>query len=692
MRKVISSLILFLTALSISAQVDRSKIPDSGPAPEINLQSPYTFELPNGIKVLVVEDSKLPRVSVQLLIDNPPFAEGDKAGVSVLMGSLLGKGSTNISKDEFFEEVDFMGASINFNSQSASASSLSRYFPRVLELMADAAINPNFTQEEFDKEKARLITGIKSQENDVAAIHSRLENALAYSKQHPYGEFLTVASVENVTLEDVKSFYIDHFTPANAYLVVIGDVQKEAVEELVSQYFLAWVKASPLDFGFSTPSNTQFTQINFIDMPNAVQSEITLQNLVNLRMKDEDYLAALLANRILGGGAQGRLFLNLREDKGFTYGSGSSLGNDKYAPALFSASASVRNAVTDSAIVEMVREVERIINEPVTDEELRDAKAKYVGSFVLALEKPETIARYALNIETEDLPEDFYTGYLERLNAVTKEDVQAAAQKYFKLSNARIIVTGKGSEIASDIENIPFKGRNIPVFYFNKEAEKMDKPDFSPDLPEGITVGQVIDRYLEAIGGKEKIAGLQSLKLVYEGSAMGTTIKTEEKTTAGKYAQTTYMNNNAMMGVVIKEEDAYMKQGSAKVQLPVEMKTDLSYTLGVIPELGLAGEERAKLTAIESVEGRDAYKIEVPGEVVQTSFFYDVESGLKVRENTLISMNGQNQNQDVIYKDYQEFEGIRIPTLKLGTLGTELLESRLLEAEVNPAFTEADFD
>ena len=291
---------------------------------------------------------------------------------------------------------------------------------------------PNFTQEEFEKEKAKLITGIKSQENDVAAIHGRLENALAYGKDHPFGEFMTVASVEQVTLEDVKSFYIDYYVPANAYLVIIGDVDFENTQELVNKYFTAWTKSSPLNFGFSNPLNTQYTQINFIDMPNAVQSEISMQNLVDLKMKNPDYLAALLANRILGGGSQGRLYLNLREEKGFTYDAGSQLGNNKYAPAVFTAYASVRNAVTDSAIVEMVKEVKRIVNEPVTEEELESVKAKYVGSFVLALEKPETIARYALNIAKEDLPADFYTTYLERLNAVTVEEVQQAAQKIFQ--------------------------------------------------------------------------------------------------------------------------------------------------------------------------------------------------------------------------------------------------------------------
>ncbi len=185
MKKYYILFIGILSAISVQAQVDRTKMPEPGPAPEINLGEPQSFQLKNGLKVMVVENHKLPRVSIQLTIDNPPILEGKKAGVSSLTGSLLGKGSKNISKDEFNEEIDFLGARMSFGSQSAFASSLSKYFPRMLELMADAAINPNFTQEEFEKEKEKLITGLKTEEKDVAAIARRVQRALAYGKDHP---------------------------------------------------------------------------------------------------------------------------------------------------------------------------------------------------------------------------------------------------------------------------------------------------------------------------------------------------------------------------------------------------------------------------------------------------------------------------------------------------------------------------
>ena len=192
--------------------------------------------------VLIVENNKLPRASVTLSLDNSPIAEGELAGVSAMTAALLGKGSKKIDKDSFNEEVDFMGATINFGSQSASASSLSRYFSRVLELMADAALHPNFTQQEFDKEKDILLDGIKSGEKSVTNAARRVENLLAFGKDHPYGEFISKESVEKISLGDVKSFYKRYFLPNNAYLIVVGDVDAENLKEQVKKLFGKWKK------------------------------------------------------------------------------------------------------------------------------------------------------------------------------------------------------------------------------------------------------------------------------------------------------------------------------------------------------------------------------------------------------------------------------------------------------------------
>ncbi|WP_289061235.1 pitrilysin family protein [uncultured Zobellia sp.] len=689
MKNIFTTLFLLAFVLVGQAQIDRSQMPEAGPAPEINLKDPQTFELRNGLKVLVVENNKLPRVSIQLSIDNPPVLEGAKAGVSVLTGSLLGKGSKNIKKDDFNEEVDFLGARINFGSQSAFASSLSKYFPRVLELMADASLNPNFTQDEFDKEKQKIITGLKSEEKSVSAISGRVGLALAYTKKHPYGEFMTEESVNKVTLTDVIQFYEDYFVPANAYLVIVGDIKFDEVKTLVEEQFTPWTKAIPPSFGFSKPADAQYTQINFVDVPNAVQSEITVENLVSLQKKDPDFLSALMANEILGGGGEGRLFLNLREDKAYTYGSYSRLGNDKYVPARFRATASVRNAVTDSSVVEILKEIERIRTEPVTKEELENTKAKYTGRFVMALEDPSTIADYALDIETEGLPKDFYKTYLERINAITIEDVQQAAEKYLKPNNIRIVVAGKGSEILENLENVTFKGKKVPVKYFDKYANATEKPDYNASLPADVTAQTVLNNYIKAIGGKEKLAVVESYFLLAEAEMQGMKLNLEVKKTAkDQFMQDVKVAGNSMSKQVFNGDKGYMvMQGQQKDMGPEEI-VKVKDEAAPFPELNYLNSD-ITLEGVENIDGKKAYKLKISAE---KTAFYDVASGLKVQETTTAEMGGQTMTSTINYMNYKEVSGIQFPFIMAQTVGPQRFEFIVSEIKVNEGVSETDFE
>ena len=688
--KKIHTLIFVLFAASLSAQIDRTQMPKPGPAPEINLEDPQRFELKNGLKVLVVENHKLPRVSVQLRIDNPPIAEGDKAGVSSLTASLLGKGSKTISKDDFNEEVDFLGARINFGSQSAYASSLSKYFPRILELMADAGINPNFTQEEFEKEKEKLLTGLKTEEKDVKAISQRVQSALAYGQNHPYGEFTTETTVNNVTLADVKQFYANYFVPANAYLVIIGDIKLEETKELVETYFTPWTKAVPPSFQFSNPVDVQYTQISFVDVPNAVQSEISVQNLVNLKMSDDDYLSGLMANEILGGGGEGRLFLNLREDKGYTYGSYSGLGDDKYGPSRFRAVASVRNAVTDSSVVELLKEINRIRETPVTEEELKNTKAKYVGRFVMALEDPATIARYALNIETENLSKDFYKSYLENLNSITVNDVQNAAKKYFSSDNARVVVTGKGSEVLENLEKVTLNGKTIPIKYYDKYATVAEKPNYeAAEIPADIDINKVMNNYINAIGGKAKLEAVNSYLLIAEAEMQGMKLNLEmKKTSKDQFMQDVKVMGNSMSKQVFNKESGYVvMQGQRKEMDEAELKK-VREESAPFPELGYLN-GGVVLDGIEDINGKKAYKIKISEE---KTLYYDVESGLKIQEVTKAEMMGQQMTSTTTFSDYREVQGIKFPFSIAQTVGPQSFEFIVSEIKVNEGVSDADFE
>ncbi len=690
MKKTILFAILSLFLTVSYAQIDRTQPPKPGPAPKINLEEPNTFELKNGLKVMVVENRKLPRVSIQLDIDNPPILEGEKAGVSSLMSSMIGNGSKTIAKDDFNEEVDFLGASISFGPQSAFASSLSKYFPRILELMADAAINPNFTQEEFEKEKAKLITGLKTEENDVSAIADRVQRGLAYGTKHPYGEITSEETVNNVTLFDVEQFYRKNFVPANAYIVVIGDVDFKTAKKLVTEAFTPWTRAVPPTYSYSKPSDAQYTQINFVDMPNAVQSEVAVQNLVELQMKDEDYLPALVANQILGGGGEGRLFLNLREDKGYTYGSYSSIGNDRFSPVRFTAEAQVRNQVTDSSVVEILKEIDRIVKEPVTEEELKNTKAKYVGRFVMALERPQTIANYALNIEKEGLSKDFYKTYLERINAISIEDVQNAAKKYLSTDNARIVVAGKGSEVLENLEKVNFNEKTIPVLYYDKNVVKTDKPDYSAAVPEGVTAISIIEKYLETIGGKAKLEAVESYAMLAEAETQGMTLELEmKKTSKDQFMQDVRMMGNSMQKSVIDGDKGYMMAQGQRKDLSEEELKALKEESAAFPELNYLAAGGISLEGIEAVGDKKAYKLKITDE---KTVFYDVESGLKLQEVNIQEMQGQTMQQSMNLSDYKEVSGILFPFKLVQSMGPQQFDFIVKEIKVNEGVTPADFE
>ena len=661
------SLLLILITGSVFAQLDRSQMPKPGPAPIINLGEPETFKLKNGLKVLIVENNKLPRVTARLVIDNPPTIE-EKAGVQAMLSSLMGTGTTNISKDDFNEEIDFLGANLNYGSSSAFGSSLSKFFPRVVELMADGLLNPVFSEEEFDAEKAKLIEGIKSNEKNTPAITSLVSSALTYGTNHPYGQFETVESVESVTLEDVKNEYAKQFVPERAYLVIVGDIKPKQVKKLVNKNFKKWKKAEAPALDLPTPKDAEFMQINLVDMPNSVQSEVTMQNLVDLKMTDEDYFAVLLMNDILGGSFGSYLNMNLREDKGWTYGARSSVGASRYA-SRFRASAQVRNEVTDSTVVEMLKEVDRIRNEAVDAKKLEDEKKKYAGRFTLRLENPGTVANYALNIETNNLPKDFYETYLQKINEVTVEDVQRVAKKYIRPENLRFVIGGKGSEVANALENVMYDGKPIPVKYFNKVAEEVEKPEFSKPIPAGVTIETVYADYIKAVGG-DKAKEVKNVVMNGSASIQGQQLSVKYvATNDGQLLNTINMGPMALSKTVVNKGVAYMVVQGQKTDLEGDMLEDMKKAAVVFGELSVP--EGAKLKSIQDVDGVDAYVVQVTENVNE---FYDVATGLKLMTETTVEQMGQKMTSAIKYEDYTEVDGVKFAATQIQGLapGVEL--------------------
>ncbi len=670
---------LFLT-LIMQAQ-DRTQ-PKPGPSPVINIKKPESFTLPNGLKVMVVENHKLPRVSFTLNIDNTPYAEGNKKGVADLTSSLIGNGSMKIPKDAFNEEIDFLGADINFYSSGASASCLSKYSGRILELMADGALNPNFTQEEFDKEKDKLIEGLKTQEKSVAAVAGRVQNVLAFGKSHPSGEFLSEETIKNVTLADVENNYHTNFVPENGYLIIIGDVKFKETKKAVEKLFGTWLKASAPSLTYSDPKNVQYSQINFVDMPNAVQSEIALQNTVNLKMNDKDYFATIVANQILGGDFNSYLNMNLREAHGWTYGARSSIGGSKYV-STFRASTQVRNAVTDSAVVEFFKEIKKIRTEKVTDEMLANVKAGYVGKFVMQIEKPQTVAGYALRIKTQGLPEDFYENYIKNINAVTADDVLAVANKYFLEDNIRVVIVGKGSEVLPGLEKL-----KIPMFYFDKYGVATEKPVSKKAVAAGVTAKTVLDNYIKAIGGEKAVLAVKSLSTIATGEIQGTALEMTSKiTSSNKLAIEMKAMGMTMMKQVVNEKGAYVTQQGQRKDLDGDKLAEIKASAMPFDEIKMSQKADVTLDGIESFNGADAYVIKNG----KTTLYYDVTSGLKIGKAVVQEANGQKMTQITNFGDYKEVKGIKLPFKTSLSFGPQEIEFKTTEVKINEGVTDADF-
>ncbi|HBD25362.1 pitrilysin family protein [Flavobacterium sp.] len=672
---------LFLT-ITMQAQ-DRPQ-PKAGPAPTININKPQSFVLKNGLKVLVVENHKLPRVSFNLTLDNPPYAEGNKKGVSDILSGMLGNGTETITKDVYNEEIDFLGADINFYASGASGNGLSRYSKRSLELMADGALNPLFDKAEFEKEKEKIIEGLKADEKSVSAIARRVENVLVFGKEHYKGEYTSEETLKNVTFEDVVLNYNTYFVPSNAYLVIVGDVNFKDVKKEVERLFGKWRKATAPQLSYSEPKDVQYSQINFIDTPNAVQSEIALVNLSNLKMTDKEYFSVLLANQILGGGGEGRLFLNLREKHGWTYGAYSSIGAGKYINK-FRSSASVRNTVTDSSVVEFFNELKRIKTELVSDEDLRNAKAKYVGNFVMQIEKPSTIAGYALNKETQGLPEDFYENYIKNINAVTAEDIKNAANKYFLSDKTRVVIVGKAGDVLPGLEAMS-KKEKLPIFYFDKYGNPTEKPEVKKPVPAGVTAQTVLNNYINVIGGEKAVKNVKTLAVMSAGTVQGMPLDLTVKTAPKKLGVEMKVMGNSMMKQVVNEKEAYMIQQGQRKDFKDQDLKDMQAEATTFKELALLTDKDITLTGIENINGADAYAIKNG----KSTYYYDVKTGFKVAEAKELEQGGQKMTQTTYYQDYKDVKGLKFPYKTIMNVGIEI-ELITTEVKINEGVTDADF-
>ena len=670
----------FLFTGMLSAQkIDLNAMPKAGPVPTINIAKPKTFQLKNGLTVMVVENNKLPRVNVTLSIDRPPFYEGNVSGVSSIMANQIGKGTTTISKEDFNKKVDFLGATLNFSSAGAFGNTLSKYFPEVLGLMADAISNPKFDVKEINDDKERTLEGLKADEKNTSSIASKVSHALTYGKNTSRGEFETIETVNKISLADVQNTYNKYYAPDNAYLVIVGDVKFNEVKNLVEKSFSNWKKSNTQFSALEPVSNVAKTEINVIDVPSAVQSVVSVGNVNTLKMSDANYFPATIANYILGGGGEARLFMNLREKNGYTYGAYSSMSASKYSPE-FTANASVRNEVTDKSVQEFMNELNAIST--VKPEELANAKEKMKGSFIMSLEKPETIARFALNQKVQNLPDDFYSNYLKSIDKVTSADVSKAVAATIFPKQSRISVTGKASAIAESLEKLGY-----PVKYFDKDANSIAKPTVQK-VDANVTVATVGENFIKAIGGLAAVQKIKSTTMNAAAKMQGMDLNlTMIETNKNQKNIDVKMMGNTVQKIVFDGKEGYMEGQGQKIPMKDDMKKEFGDGKGLFPELAYATSKEYTLSGIEKFNNEDAYVVKSEKE----TNYYSVKTGLRLGNvKSQKGPGGQETKVPTTYTDYKEVSGVKMPHSFTSNMGGMDVTFTVNSYEFNKA-TDADF-
>ncbi|HZV71805.1 MAG TPA: insulinase family protein [Saprospiraceae bacterium] len=635
----------------------RAMAPKAGPARQIEIGKSTQYTLANGLKVIVVENHKIPEISYQLTIDMDNMQEKEKAGLSDITGTLLSTGTATKVKADIDEAVDFIGATMVTNPRGGFASSLTKHTDKILSLFSEVILKPSFPEAEFEKLKTQTLSGLQANKDDPNAISGNVSSALTFGANHPYGEITNEITVANINLEDTKQYYKTYFKPGNAYLVIVGDITPDAAKAKAEKYFGSWPAGNTPEYTYEFPKTLTTPAVAFVDKSGAVQSVINVTYPVDIKPGTPDEIPARVMNTILGSGFSGRLFKNLREDKAYTYGAYSSLNSDELVGS-FSATASVRNNVTDSALVQVMYELERLKNEPVTQKELELAKSFISGAFARSLENPQTVANFALNTLMYGLPADYYQTYLQRLAAVSIDDVSRMAKKYITPGKARIVVVGNKDDVYSKLTVFDKEDGKVQLYDIYANPRKDES-----ETPLTITASEIVDKYIMATGGRMKLDAVTSLDQNYSMELMGMSINAHIVQSAGKFHMSLTSSGMNLMKQVYDGEKGLMEQQGQSAPVEGADLESMKEEAVLFPERFYAEKGyTVELKGLEDVNGKPAYKLSVTNpKGSKSTEYYDKESFLKVKEVQTDEMQGQTMTTTKEYSDYQTVDGITVP-------------------------------
>jgi len=686
------TVLLTLLALgsSVFAQkIDRSKKPAAGPAPAIQLKDSKSFVLPNGLKVFVVENSKLPRVSFSLVLDNDPVMEGKAAGYVELTGGLLGTATATKSKEQLDAAIDLLGANFSISADGFFAASLSKHSEAILAIVSDIILNPVFKQEELDKQKKLLISGLQTNKDDANAIATNVRNALVYGPNHPYGEIMTESSLEQVNLNMIENHFRTYFRPNVGYLAVVGDIKFEDAKRMIERYFGSWEKKEVPRHSYAMPTPPKGRRVIVVNKAGAVQTVINIAHPIDFKPGSSDAIAINATNNILGGG-DARLFNNLRETYGYTYGAYSDMSSDKLVGE-FNAYAQVRTAVTDSAVTQFIYELDRLRNEDAPQEEVQGILNFMTGNFARSLERPQTVANFAINIERYNLEKDYYKTYLQRLNALNAVDVKRIANKYIQPDNTYIICVGSKDEIASKLAVFAQSGKVEFYDNYGQPVKAITTP-----IPAGVTGESVLRSYVEAVGGEANWKKIKDLKVTMGATVQNMALEqTIAKKSPDKFMSEAKINGSMVVQKIVYDGKKAKQSGmQGSKMLEGEELEELGESAAMLSELLYFGNGYSlSLKGIELVGEKEAYLVEVTNaKGKKSSHFFDTKTGLKLREISTSEGPEGPMTQTTDYSDYQDVKGgIKVPGKMSVDLGIQVVELTLKLAETNTKMKDTDF-
>jgi zinc protease len=453
--------------------VIKGKAPVSKEVLKVKLPRAEEAKLANGLQVVLLRSTKVPTFNMQMVVLSGGLSDpADYRGLASFTASLLREGTKTRSSKEISEQVDALGATLGANSgfssmtTNVSAGGLVENFDQTLDLFADVIRNPTFPQAELDRYKNRTLSQLQLQRSIPQFLAQEQFSRAIYGTSHPASIVAPPAeSLKKLSTKDLAEFHAKYYRPNNAILAIVGDVTMKEIMPKLEKAFGTWEKGDvPVTTIPAAPAQGE-SKIYLIDRPGSVQTVLQLGTL-GIERTSPDYFAVLLADRVLGGGPSGRLFMNLREDKGYTYGAYSGFGGSKFRGTWISSS-EVRTDVTEGAMKEFMYELNRLRNEKVPAEELENAKRAIVGSFALSLEQPQSLLQNIITQKLYNLPADYWDAYPQKVDAITAEDVQRVAQKYLDLGHLQVVAVGdaaKAREVLSKYGKVEeFDAEGKPV-------------------------------------------------------------------------------------------------------------------------------------------------------------------------------------------------------------------------------------